>query len=247
MKLSSILASLVLTIGVPALCMGMAVGGDYMPLENFPPGVYEAKTTVKVYYDLENKAVEKGVTIKKGSKVNVYSAGHKMNQKPSIEWFNLSEASECNGNLLPWDKFAWAGVKSKDFKRVGDLEAPKLDKGIVTNCGRQVGGSTVASGKGQLTLPANPNPMKSDGKMKSVSMNGTIEFGHNEAGGYFGLNTGKKKLTTLVYVFAADDKAQDKLQQLAGSKTKVNVSGTLETWKDGSSSFSDASPINIAW
>lgn len=80
---------------------------------------------------------------------------------------------------------------------------------------------------------------------KATEITGTIEQGHDEAGGNFWVNGGKKKQYTLRYVFDLDDATQELLGKLADSKTKVTVKGILKKWKDGSSSFDEAQPITI--
>lgn len=240
------LALAISVVFLPASAFALAAGGAYLGLDNFPPGVYEAVRAAKVYSDLDNKAVEKGLLIKKGTRINVYSAGHSMDKAASTEWFNLSEATECNGKVLPWEKFAWLGVKSKDFKRVADLEAPSRQNGIVTNCGSVKGGQPKVQGGTKLTIPAKPDQTKSDTKKKPILYSGVLQFGHNEAGGFYGIKAGKK-LVTIVYVGALDEPTESQLQRLADSKTKVQVKGTLEVWKDGSSTFYDGAPVDISW
>jgi hypothetical protein len=70
-------------------------------------------------------------------------------------------------------------------------------------------------------------------------------MGNDAAGGNFWINGGKKKQYTLRYVWDLDDSTQKQLIKLAESRTKVTVKGTLRIWKDGSSDFDPAKPINI--
>jgi hypothetical protein len=101
-----------------------ADGYAWEPNDNLRPGIYQARVDAKVYFDIDKKAIEKGVIVKKGTRISVYSAGYHSAQPPSIDWFNLSEGQECNGKVLAWDKFGWIGVLKKDFTRVGDLPKP---------------------------------------------------------------------------------------------------------------------------
>lgn len=79
----------------------------------------------------------------------------------------------------------------------------------------------------------------------AVEVSGTIEFGHDAAGGNYFVDSGKKKQYTLGYVWDIDDVTQDQLAKLADSNAKVTVRGTITIWKDGSASFDNAQPISI--
>ena len=98
-----------------------------------------------------------------------------------------------------------------------------------------------------LTIPGNPQTMADKGVKKRipVEVSGTIEQGHDPAGGNFWLNGGKKKQYTIRYLFDLDDAMQTELGKLADSKAKVTVKGTLKIWKDGSAAFDDAKPVSI--
>jgi hypothetical protein len=111
-----------------------ADGYAWEPNDNFRPGVYEATVNAKVYFDIDKKAIKKGVIVKKGTRISVYSAGYDRAQPRSIDWFNLSEGQECNGKVLPWDEFGWIGGLKRDFRRVGDLPKPIYKNGLITNC-----------------------------------------------------------------------------------------------------------------
>jgi len=111
-----------------------ADGYAFQQNEKFSPGMYEAIRDAKVYFDVDNKAINKKLVIKKGTKISVYSAGHHGAKPPSDDWFDLGEGQECNGNILPWKDLGWVGVQKKDFKRITDLLKPVLNKGIITNC-----------------------------------------------------------------------------------------------------------------
>ena len=113
-----------------------ADGYYYNPNENFRPGLYEAITDAKVYYDIDEKAVNNGLVIKKGTRVRVYSAGFQQFEEPSTDWFNIG--GECNEKILPWDRLGWVGVQRKDFRRIVDLQPPIYEKGQVINCGSAV-------------------------------------------------------------------------------------------------------------
>lgn len=98
-----------------------------------------------------------------------------------------------------------------------------------------------------LTLQAKQQtiPDKEDTKKQQTEVVGTIEQGHDEAGGNYWINGGDKKQFTLRYVWDLDEATQAQLNKLIDSKTKVTVKGTLKIFKDGSAQFDDAQPINI--
>lgn len=98
-----------------------------------------------------------------------------------------------------------------------------------------------------LTIPGNPHTMADKGVKKRipVEVSGTIEQGHDTAGGNFWLNGGKKKQYTIRYLFDLDEVMQAELGKLADSNARVTVKGTLKIWKDGSAAFDDAKPVSI--
>lgn len=98
-----------------------------------------------------------------------------------------------------------------------------------------------------LTIPGNPQAPADKGikKRMPVEVTGTIEQGHDAAGGSFWVNGGKKKQYTIRYLFDLDDALQTELGKLADSRTQVKVKGTLKVWKDGSAVFDDAKPVTI--
>lgn len=109
-----------------------ADGYAYRENETFPPGIYEAVVDAKVYFDIDETAVGEGLRVKKGTRINVYSAGYHSDQRPSMDWMQLG--GECNGKILAWETFGWIGTLAKDFRRVGDLAAPIYKDGVITNC-----------------------------------------------------------------------------------------------------------------
>ncbi len=227
-----------------------ADGYAWEPNDNFRPGIYQARVDAKVYFDIDKKAIKKGVIVKKGTRISVYSAGYHSAQPPSIDWFNLSEGQECNGKVLPWGEFGWIGVLKKDFTRVGDLPKPIYKNGLITNCATRRSSPVAAAGSPFLVIKAVPQttPDKYIKYIRSrspVEVTGKIEFGHNVAGGNFQINGGKKKQYILVYVGFIDEATQAELGKLADSGTTVTVKGTLEVWKDGSADFDNAYPISI--
>jgi len=78
-----------------------------------------------------------------------------------------------------------------------------------------------------------------------VEVTGTIEQGHDAAGGSFWVNGGKKKQYTIRYLFDLDEALQEELGKLSDSRILVKVKGTLKIWKDGSAAFDDAKPVYI--
>lgn len=82
-------------------------------------------------------------------------------------------------------------------------------------------------------------------KSQPCEVVGTIMHGHNAAGGNFWVDGGKKKQYTLRYVWELDESVQTLLSNLADSRKKVLVKGTLNIWKDGNASFDDKQPISI--
>jgi uncharacterized protein len=92
-----------------------------------------------------------------------------------------------------------------------------------------------------------PNKIERDNvqERRAVEVSGTIKFGHDAAGGSYFVDSGTKKQYTLGYVWDIDDVTQEQLSKLADSNEKVTVRGTIEIWKDGSTSFDNAQPISI--
>lgn len=107
--------------------------------------------------------------------------------------------------------------------------------------------TAVTSSRLVLTIAANEQVAadKDIKKRLPIEVKGTIEYGHDAAGGNYWVNGGKKKQYALKYIFELDDKTQDELGRLADSRAKVTVKGILKIWKDGSASFDDAQPITI--
>lgn len=99
-----------------------------------------------------------------------------------------------------------------------------------------------------LTIQASPQgaPDKTIKKRIPVEVVGTIEQGHDPAGGNFRVNGGKKKQYTIRYLFDLDDATQAEFGKLAESGAKVTVKGTLKIWKDGSAAFDETKPIVIS-
>lgn len=98
-----------------------------------------------------------------------------------------------------------------------------------------------------LTIPGNPQTLADKGikKWMPIEVTGTIEQGHDPAGGNFWINGGKKKQYTIRYLFDLDEAMQTELGKLADSQTRVTIKGTLKIWKDGSAAFDDAKSVTI--
>jgi len=249
MKFSVSYAMLILLL-TPTLSIGQKADGYYYKgNNNFPPGVYEAIRDAKIYYDIYEKAFDKGILIKKGTRINVYSAGYHEGDKPSIDWFSLD--ADCNGTILKWDNFGMIFVKNTDFKRIAKLPDRIRGKGGITNCDpveiNSTQPSVPSSSTSILTIKPSQSatPDKNVTKRQVVELRGFIEFGHNAAGGYFALSNEKGNRYILRYVWDLDDIASDQLFKLEELKTKVTVKGTFEISKKGSSGFDDSQPIYI--
>lgn len=241
------------SFAVPAISQA-ADGDAFKQNRKFPPGVYEAVTDAAVYFDIDRAAIEKGVVIKKGTRIYVYTAGNHSTRTPSFDWFSLSETQNCNANLLQWDRFAWAGVMKKDFYRVGSLPKPVYRNGLVSNC-------EVASLDGAASNADNANnsgalitikeatratqPEKNVTSRQVVEVVGKIEQENNAAGGNYWVNGGKGKLYVLGYVRDLDEDTQNQLNRLVKSGVSVTVKGTLKSWKDGSTSFDNDQPVSV--
>jgi hypothetical protein len=78
-----------------------------------------------------------------------------------------------------------------------------------------------------------------------VEVTGTIEFGHDAAGGNYFVNIGKDKHYTLAHPWDIDDVTEQQLSKLSESNAKVTVKGTIEIWKDGTVTFDNAQPVSI--
>jgi hypothetical protein len=225
-----------------------ADGYAFQVNENFTPGIYEALVDAKVYYDIDKKAVQKDSFIKKGTQISVYSAGYHGAQQPSIDWLNLSEGQECNGKILPWEKFGWIGTLIKDFKRIGDLPKPIYKNGIITNCATIKQPSPISDAGLPLLVIKSVSQVTPDKGIISrspIKVTGKIEFGHDAAGGSFMINDGKNGQYNLGYVWDIDEATQAELGKIADAGTTVTVKGILKVWKDGSSAFDNTDPISI--
>jgi len=120
-------------LSMPVVALAQKADGySYNQNDRFSPGLYEAIVDAKVFSDIDRKAAYKGLLIRKGMRVRVYSAGYHAAQQPSMDWLGLG--AECNGAILPWKDFGWVGALMVDFKRVGDLSGPMYEKGLITNC-----------------------------------------------------------------------------------------------------------------
>ncbi|MBU0700686.1 hypothetical protein KKE26_05255 [bacterium] len=81
-------------------------------------------------------------------------------------------------------------------------------------------------------------------KRTPVELTGTIEFGHDVAGGKYDLVSGKE-CYTIRYIWNLTDTAQDIISRLDEAKTRVIVKGTLKIWNDGGSMFDNSAPVFI--
>jgi hypothetical protein len=249
------------SFAVPAISQA-ADGDAFKQNRKFPPGVYEAVTDASVYFDIDRAAIEKGVVIKKGTRINVYTAGNHSTRSPSFDWFSLSETQNCNSSLLPWDRFAWAGVMKKDFYRVGNLPKPVYRNGLVSNCDTGnvdapavnadsafgTSDNATSSSGAMLTIreaPRATQPEKNVTSRQVVEVTGKIEQENNAAGGNYWVNGGKGKQYTLGYLRDLDEDTQNQLNRLVKSGVSVTVKGTLKSWNDGSTSFDNAQPVYV--
>lgn len=74
---------------------------------------------------------------------------------------------------------------------------------------------------------------------------GVITFAAYAGGNYY-LTAGNNKKFPIGYVFSENiKKAENRLQSLAVTGTKVHVKGILKIWKDGSNGFDSRAPIEI--
>lgn len=104
-----------------------------------------------------------------------------------------------------------------------------------------------------LTIHAETAPLSEYDKKceqnikKRIPFKGTgiIKFAPYAGGNYY-LTAGNNKKFPLGYVFSENiKKAENRLQRLAVTGTKVHVKGTLKIWKDGSNGFDSRAPIEI--
>ncbi|MFY9261420.1 MAG: hypothetical protein WAO71_13040 [Gallionella sp.] len=249
------------SFAVPAISQA-ADGDAFKQNRKFTPGVYEATVDANVYFDIDRAAIEQGVVIKKGTRIYVYTAGNHSTRTPSFDWFSLSETQSCNSNLLPWDRFAWAGVMKKDFYRVGSLPKPVYRNGLVSNC--EAGSADSSMGNSDSAFGASDNTAANSGAMltiretarvvppeknvtsrQAVEVTGKIEQENNAAGGNYWVNGGKGKQYTLGYLRDLDEDTQNQLNRLVKSGVSVTVKGTLKSWNDGSTSFDNSQPVYV--
>ncbi len=235
------------SFAVPAISHA-ADGDAFKQNRKFPAGVYEATVDAKVYFDVTRDSVEQGVVIKKGTRINVYSAGNAKGAKTSFEWFSLGDTQNCNADLLPWDRFTWAGVQKKDFYRVGNLPKPVYKNGLVTNCDSGNGASATSGSNALLTIRESSRPSRSEKNVTSrqaIEVTGKIEQDSNAAGGSYAINGGRGKQYTLGYIRDLDEETQNKMNRLVKSGVSVTVKGVLKTWADGSTSFDNDQPVTV--
>ena len=237
------------SFAVPAISQA-ADGEAFKQNRKFPPGVYEAVVDANVYFDIDRAAIEKGVLIKKGTRINVYTAGNHSTRTASFDWFSLSETQNCNGNLLQWDRFAWAGVMKKDFYRVGNLPKPVYKNGLVSNCEAPVADLNAGTGNTGAVITIKESariapPEKNVTSRQSVEVTGRIEQENNAAGGNYLVNGGKTKSYVLGFLRDLDEDTQNQLNRLVKSGVSVTVKGVLKSWNDGSTSFDNSQPVYV--
>jgi uncharacterized protein len=127
--------------------------------------------------------------------------------------------------------------------RIGQLE--KIPGGAATASNSTTRAAPILVIQAVPENPPNALERNNAPARQAVEVTGTIEFGHDAAGGNYFVDGGKKKQYTLGYVRVMDDATQEQLSKLADSHVKVTVRGTLAIWKDGSAAFDNSQPINI--
>ncbi|MDX9859274.1 MAG: hypothetical protein RBS99_00010 [Rhodospirillales bacterium] len=97
-----------------------------------------------------------------------------------------------------------------------------------------------------LTIPALKGEIELfESREALASVAGSIEFGHDGAGGKYVFVDSHGGMLTLGYSWDLSDKEQEVFGSLEDERTLVQVSGLLKIFDDGAASFSRAAPINI--
>lgn len=235
------------SFAVPAISQA-ADGEAFKQNKKFPAGVYEATADAKVFFDIDRTAIEQGIVIKKGTRINVYSAGNHATRSASFDWFSLGDTQNCNTDLLPWDKFTWVGVQKKDFYRVGNLPKPVYKNGLVTNCDSGASNAANAGSGALLTIKETARAPRSEKNVTSrqaIEVAGKIEQDSGSAGTSYSINGGRGKQYTLGYMRDMDEETQNKMNRLVKSGVPVTVKGVLKTWADGSTSFDNDQAVTV--
>lgn len=120
----SLLMLVVLSSGSTCFADAKADGSQFIPDDTFKPGVYVAVKDANAYSDAYPAATWREYNIKKGTRLNVYAAGHNTEGKGAT-WFNLAEGHACNGGKIKGFDGEFLGFQSKDFKRIGDAQPCK--------------------------------------------------------------------------------------------------------------------------
>lgn len=104
---------------------------------------------------------------------------------------------------------------------------------------------TQPAGQPLLVRPAQAEMQVLPGRTFPVSVVGSIEFGHDAAGGRYDLVSGNARVT-LSYVWDFSDADLQKLSALDERKTRVHVVGMLKVYaEDGSATFAQGSTLAV--
>lgn len=104
---------------------------------------------------------------------------------------------------------------------------------------------TQPAGQPLLVRPAQSEMQVPPGRTFPVSFGGTVEFGHDAAGGRYDLVSENARVT-LSYVWDFSDADLEKLSALDEKKARVRVVGMLKVYaEDGSAAFAQGAPLAV--
>ncbi len=101
------------------------------------------------------------------------------------------------------------------------------------------------AGQPLLVRPAQAEMQVLPGRTFPISVVGTVEFGHDAAGGRYDLVSGNARVT-LSYVWDFSDADLEKLSALDEKKARVRVVGMLKVYaEDGGATFAQGAPFAV--
>lgn len=118
-----IAATLLVALLIPCVAHAdaKADGYSFMPDGSFKPGIYVAVRDAKAYSDADTTTLWRQYKFKKGTQIKVYAAGTNSFKPGHGDWLNLAEGVACNKEAFPKGfNGIFLGVRTKDFKRIGD-------------------------------------------------------------------------------------------------------------------------------
>jgi hypothetical protein len=205
---------------------------QFKRLRMFSPGMFEAIRDTPLHRDATEEDVVANRYIKQGTRINVFSAGHSTDSTPSDDWLELSQAKECNPNVVPEELVGWIGVRSSDFRRLGDIPKPDFIDGKIINCpdpnSKLAPLPTLDPGL-LFEFPPVVTPTAPDAadKKQTVSLSGKLSQENDPAGTFYVINAGSKGKFVIRYLWQIPNNAHDSIQKLIDAGETVRIQGMM--------------------